>query len=112
MLAFLATPYLAEAMVPYSIEVAGQLTIPEGAGKVGRERADEWRGTSQRPTHSDVGSVAVQVLVRILGNGLAPLGPPLELDVVDVDSTARGRKGQHALRKQERYIAETHVSIT
>lgn len=35
---------------------------------------------------SDVGTVAVQVLVGVLGNRLSPLGAALELGVVDVDT--------------------------
>lgn len=39
-----------------------------------------------------VRAVAVQVLVRVLGDRLAPLGAALELDVVDVDSAEMARQ--------------------
>lgn len=52
--------------------------------------APDEAGAQVESTHGDVGSVTVQVLIRVLRNGLAPLGPALELDVVDIDSAGGG----------------------
>ena len=95
MLACLATPYVLEAMVPYRRE----------RGQAGTEGAGEGR------TNGDVRSVAVEILVGVGRNRLAPLGAALQLDVLDVDSARRAGRGLSGVNGWPT-TTRTHVSIT
>jgi hypothetical protein len=57
--------------------------------------------------YGDVRSVTVQVLIRVLRDSLAPLGPSLELDVVDVDS-AKGGEASMQLGHEEAQASQRH----